>query len=206
MSRSALRLGRLTLAATAALALTVYAPAASAQEGFPGTIKVSGVTDEPDPSNQAKPGCTARIDYFNFKLGTYDVVFTAVPPSGTQEVLSTTVTITQESQGGNDVQQSERYRLDVAGLEMDGPGYKLKVTVSDPDKSGGGGKSKVFSFECTPASGAGAGQGAVNPEGGFQTGFGGADSALPMLPMAGVAAGLALLGAGAVARRRQRTG
>jgi hypothetical protein len=211
MSASALRphrLARITTIALTGLAVFAAAPSASAQEGFPGTIKVSGVTDEPDPDNQAKPGCTARVDYFNFKTGTYDVGFTAVPPSGTQEVLSTTVDITQEAKGGNDVQQSERYRLDVSGLEMDGPGYKLQVRVSDPDKSGGGGKSKVFSFECLPESfggGTGAAGGGVNPAGGFQTGFGGADGALPLLPMTALAAGLTLVGVGVTARRRSRT-
>ncbi|HVE62384.1 MAG TPA: hypothetical protein VNB94_01090 [Mycobacteriales bacterium] len=211
MSVPAARLTRLGAVLVAAVALGGLAPAASAQEGFPGTIKVSGVLEAPTPDNQANPGCTARIDFYNFNLGTYDVLFTAMPPSGTREVLRSVVTLTRESPQGNDVQQSAQYRLNVTGLATDGPGYKLRVEVSDPAKSGGGGKSKVFSFLCLPQSVAPSGEvlgtrgvAGAAPVGGFDTGRGGAAGALPVLPMVALAVGVAAVGAGAVVGRRRR--
>lgn len=211
MSARTARLVRLAFAG-AVIVVTAAAPAAVAQdagEGFPGTIKVSGVIDPPTPDNDANPGCTARIDFFNFKLGAYNVLFTAVPPSGTREVLRSTVTITRTSTPASQVQQSARYELNVSGLATDGPGYKLRVEVTDPDREGQGAKSKVFSFECMPPEVLGTRNtqdvgGVAVPRGGFSTGGGGPAGALPLVPMSAVAAGLAAVAGGIVVRLRRR--
>lgn len=212
MSVPVRRAGGFTAAAAAALALVSVAPSASAQEGFSGTIKVSAVYEAPTPDNQANPGCIARIDYYNFKLGQYDVLFTAVPPSGTREVLRATVNITRESRPASDVQQSAQYRLNVSGLATDGPGYKLRVEVSRQDATGEGAKSKIFSFLCETqvlgtrnVRGTAGGATGVFPTGGFRTGGGGRSGALPLVPLGGLAVGLAAVTAGVVVRRRQQT-
>lgn len=187
----------LGLAALVVLGTSPQAAADTHDQGFPGTVKVSAVGSPADPDNEAKPGCVARVDYFNFNPGTYQVTFTAVPPSGDRELLSTDVTIEQESQPASDAQRTERYELDVSGLAADGVGYHVSLEVSDPDREGEGAKGKVFGFECAVSA-----QSIAAPDGGFRTGGGGTAAALPLAPLAGLAGGALLLAAGAVARRR----
>ncbi|HVF03665.1 MAG TPA: hypothetical protein VNA20_02375 [Frankiaceae bacterium] len=208
----ATRAGALLLT-SAALALGLgAAPAGAQNNGFPGSIKVSFPSASDDPDNTAKPGCVVRLDFYGFNKGTYNAVFRAIAPTGDKQVASGTVTVTQERTPASKLQTSERFTLDVSGLQPDNSGYHIGVEVTDPARQGSGAKTKNFAFDCQPggpatfASVAGSGfsrDGGTAPAGGFDTGAGGASGrGIPVLPATGLLAGFSLLAAGAVMRRR----
>jgi len=215
------------LLSSAALALAMGASPAAAKgssNGNPGTIKVSLPTGSGGPGNTAKPGCSVRLDFYGFNMGTYPVVFRAIAPTGDKQVASGSVTITQGRKPASKLQTSKRFTMDVSGLQPGNSGYHIKVRVTNPAKNGNGAKSKVFTLDCSagapavftgggvvPTSGSGStsgsgranGGGGAAPVGGFSTGAGGTSTpGLPVLPATGLLAGLALLTSGAVMRRR----
>lgn len=217
------RSGALLLVGAGLAVATSGAPAlAKESNGNSGTIKVAFPTADAAPNNDAKPGCTVRLDFYGFNHGTYDAVFRAIAPTGSKQVASGSVVVTQPRTPASHRQTSKRFTLDVSGLTPSNAGYHIGVTVTNPAKSGNGGKHKSFYFDCRPGgstrfTGGGgsvagarstarrpsrAGGGAV-PAGGFDTGGGGtADHGVPLAPAAGLMGGLGLLGAGFVLRRR----
>jgi len=243
-TRPALRIGSVLTACTLGVLLTGTAGAApkptppgqsggngqstdnSSSNGNSGTIKVAFPNANTDPNNDAKPGCTVRLDFFGFRRGTYHAEFRAIAPTGDKRLASGNVTVTQPRTPASAFQTSGRFFLDVFGLQPDKAGYHVNVKVTNTANPDGGAKSKNFTFDCVPGgqvrfsggsgstsvvrSGSGAGNvtggsgsvGAV-PRGGFATGAGGtAPDGPPLLPIAGLLAGLSLVGAGALRRKQ----
>jgi hypothetical protein len=222
--RLAVRTGAVLLAG--AVGLTVATPVATAapqptppsqssSNGNSGTIKVAFPNADTAPGNDAKPGCTVRLDFYGFRQGTYQAAFHAIAPTGSKLLASGDVTVTQPRTPASRFQTSRRFTLDVSGLTPGNAGYHVGVKVTNP-ASGGGAKSKTFSFPCLPGntvqfsggsgsiSVVGSSRGVVgSPRGGVASGAGGtAPTSLPIAPMGGLLAGLALLGAGVVTRKR----
>lgn len=191
----------------------------SQSQGNAGTIKIAFPGDGSAPNNDAKPGCVVRLDFYGFRTGTYRAVFRAIAPTGSKQLASGNVTVTQPRTPASRLQTSQRFTLDVSGLTPSNQGYHVNVKVTNPANPGNGGKTKNFYFDCVPANAAeftggsgsltlasfGGGGGGVSraPAGGFATGVGGPVSTdVPILPLTGLLAGLALVAAGALSRRR----
>lgn len=119
--------------------------------GNPGTIKVAALGSDTRPDTEPHPGCAARVDFYNFNPKTYLVEFTAIAPTAGGVIGGGTATITAPRTGGDDVQLSKTFALDVSGLTPANQGYHVKVRVMNPDKPGNGAKSKVFWIDCVPA-------------------------------------------------------
>lgn len=187
--------------------------------GNAGTIKIAFPRADSDPDNDAKPGCTVRLDFYGFRTGTYNAEFNSIAPTASKQLATGNVTITQPRTPASRLQTSKRFTLDVSGLTPANQGYHVKVRVTNPANPGNGAKTKVFYFDCEPGNGtvftgggggfltfgAGSGSGnASNPRSGFATGAGGtAPSDLPLLPISGLLAGLGLMGAAAATRTRK---
>ncbi|MFA5889987.1 MAG: hypothetical protein WDA27_03380 [Actinomycetota bacterium] len=115
-----------------------------------GTIKVSAPQDAPDASNDPKPGCIFRVDFFGFRAGTLNLTITLQPPTGTQVIGTDSVTIASSSKG---YQTSRTYDLTevLSGFEaQDQQGYHVRVTTARDDRPGNGGKTKVIWLNCSP--------------------------------------------------------
>src|SRR6266542_3347355 len=75
------------------------APVAANPPGNNGTIKVDGLPFDDQPNNEPHVGCTFQIDFYGFDQGDLnaDVLFEAIPPTGTgQELLTDTVFIGED--------------------------------------------------------------------------------------------------------------
>jgi len=212
------RSGALLLVVAGLTVASSGTPAMAAEsQGNSGTIKVAFPTASTDPNNDAKPGCTVRLDFYGFNRGSYNAVFHAAAPTGSKQVASGSVLVTQPRTPASRYQTGKRFTLDVSGLTPGKAGYHFKVDVTNAARTSGGSKSKSFTFDCRPGgavsftggSGSLSGGGHTHarrtaPVGGFDTGGGGAadSAALPLVPAAALLGGLGLLGVGFALRRR----
>lgn len=137
------RSGALLLVASGVALTSSGAPAlAKESNGNSGTIKVAFPTASTANNNDAKPGCTVRLDYYGFNRGTYNAVFT----SGGKQVASGSVQVTQDRNPASAFQTSRRFTLDVSGLTAGNAGYAFRVVSTNT--ATGGSKSKNFTFDC----------------------------------------------------------
>jgi hypothetical protein len=118
-----------------------------------GTIKISSVTNAPDPDNEPHPGCPFRVDFFGFRAGTYDVTITGWPPTGGGVLTTDVVTIATTSHG-KVLQASRTYDLSsaLAGITpQPQQGYHVRLDAKRRGTPGEGSKTKVFWLTCPPA-------------------------------------------------------
>jgi hypothetical protein len=129
-------------------------PAAANPSGNNGTIKVDGLPFDDLPNNEPHVSCTFQIDFYGFDEGDLnaDVLFEAIPPTGSgQTLLTDTVFIGEDdnSGGGSEagLDASATYDLTTA-LQAFTPqpqqGYHIKLTIHADGSQGADTKFKVF--------------------------------------------------------------
>jgi hypothetical protein len=144
----------LGIAALTELPALKTTPAGANPPGNNGTIKVDGVPFDDLPDNEPHVSCTVQIDFYGFDQGDLnaDVLFEAIPPTGTgQELLTDTVFIGEDdnSGGGSEagLDASQTYDL-TAVLQAFTPqpqqGYHVKLTIHADGSIGADTKFKVF--------------------------------------------------------------
>ena len=154
-------LSLIPLAGVLALAGPAGAAAADKAGGPPGnngTIKIDGVEWDNHPDNEPHVGCTFQVDFYGYDEGELfaDMTFTAQPPTGKGETLTTrNINIGEDdnsgggSEAGHDAEQE--ITLTAAELENFTPhpkqGYHVKLTVNADGSQGADTKHKVFWVE-----------------------------------------------------------
>lgn len=112
-----------------------------------GTIKVSAIGTPADPSNEPHPGCAFRVDLYGFRAAQYDLTISLHAPTGSGELLSDSITVTEDAQG-NELNLTRTY--DVAELlpaSEDGR-WHLRVELKKEGSPGNGAKTKMLWLEC----------------------------------------------------------
>jgi hypothetical protein len=126
--------------------------------GNNGTIKVDDVPLDDQPNNEPHVGCRFEVDFYGFDEGDLDaeVTFAAQAPSGRIELLTDTVFIGEDDNGGGGseagLDASAEYTLDLAGVEVHPvQGVHVKLTIHADGAQGADVKHKVFWVaECEP--------------------------------------------------------
>jgi hypothetical protein len=162
MSLRAIRSALIAGGAAVTAAVVLAAPAAAQNPpGNNGTVKVDDVEFDDHPDNEPHVGCVFQIDFYGYDEGDLfaDVTFTAVPPTGSNEVLLTdTVFIGEDdnSGGGSEagLDASATYDLSdaLAGFTPHPvQGHHVRLTVNADGSQGADVKHKVFWVEgCVP--------------------------------------------------------
>jgi hypothetical protein len=129
-------------------------PAAANPPGNNGTVKVDGLPFDDHPNNEPHPSCAFQIDFYGFDEGDLDadVLFEAIPPTGTgQALLTDTVFIGEDdnSGGGSEagLDASQTYDLTTALQAFTAhpqQGYHVKLTIHADGSIGADTKFKVF--------------------------------------------------------------
>jgi hypothetical protein len=143
-------------AVAVALGVPLIAGVAAAQEGPPGnngTVKVDGLPFDEHPDNEPHPGCEFDIDWYNFDANaTSEVTFESQNPTGTDILLTDSVTLDDDANEGgdedglDDLDAQESYTLEFTEDDFFHPnqGYHVKLTIETTWSNGAEVKHKVF--------------------------------------------------------------
>lgn len=224
--------GWLIAALAVLMTLVIAAPAAAKNPpGNNGTVKVDNAPFDNHPDNEPHVDCMFQIDFYGFDAGDLwaDVTFEAHPPTGHGVLLTDSIHIGEDDNGGggseagHDASRTYDLTAMLAGYAVHPQqGYHVKMTINSDGSQGADTKHKVFWVgPCgatpnnppsnPPEGGLGGGSGTVPPRestaastGGPSTPSGGVkalpDTAMPVSSMAlALAVLLMLSGAGVVA-------
>jgi hypothetical protein len=149
--------------AMSAIVPPVSDPAGANPPGNNGTMKIDGFPFDVHPDNEPHVGCSFQVDFYGFDQGDLDadVLFEAIPPTGTgEDLLSDTAFIGEDansgggSESGLDASRTYDLTATLQGLTAQPEqGYHVKLTIHADGSQGTDTKYNVFWVSgCQPGS------------------------------------------------------